>query len=247
VSEQYATDVRLRARMDLHARFSTAKEPWQRWVLDRVAPPADARILEVGCGPAELWKQNLDRLDSSWSVTLLDLSPGMLEAARDGLGDRADYVVADVGELPFAHESFDLVLANHMLYHVPDRPKAFAEIRRVLVHGGAFYAALNGRGHLEELRVLVGSSRSFSRYMDTFALEDGPPALEPYFTDIRVEQFDTALVVTEVEAVLDYVRSSESYDEGALERVRRAVEDGIERDGVFRITTTPGLISCRKP
>jgi hypothetical protein len=62
-----------------------------------------------------------------------------------------------------------------------------------------------------------------------------------------VERFETGLAVSEVEPVLAYVRSSESYDGGDLSHVRAAVEAAIERDGVFRITTTPGLISCSKP
>jgi hypothetical protein len=67
------------------------------------------------------------------------------------------------------------------------------------------------------------------------------------FDDVRVERFETGLEVTEVEPVLAYVRSSESYDGGDLAHVGAAVEDAIARDGAFPISTTPGLISCRKP
>jgi SAM-dependent methyltransferase len=139
------------------------------------------------------------------------------------------------------------VLANHMLYHVPDRPRAFAEIRRVLVPGGVFHAATNGDGHFDELRALVGSGWRFWQHTKAFGLESGPPQLEQFFSDVGVERFETGLAVTEVEPVLAYVRSSESYDGGDLSHVAAAVETAIERDGAFRITTTPGLISCRKP
>jgi SAM-dependent methyltransferase len=246
VSEQYATDANLRARIDLHQRFSTAAQDWHRWVLDRVAPPAGARILEVGCGPAELWKQNLDRIDPSWQLTLADSSPGMIEAAKDVLGDGADYVVADVQELPFADESFDLVLANHMLYHVPDRPTAFAEIRRVLVRGGAFYAATNGEGHLRELGDLSAAWLPIERHVDAFGLESGPPQLEVFFGETRVERFDGDLRVTEVEPVLAYLRSSERYDGRELAEERAVLEAAIAR-GAFRISTCAGLITCNKP
>jgi hypothetical protein len=60
--EQYRTDENLRARIDLHRRFSTNPERWHRWVFDRFAFAPDARILEVGCGPAELWSENRDRI-----------------------------------------------------------------------------------------------------------------------------------------------------------------------------------------
>lgn len=246
MSEQYATDANLQARIDLHDRFGT-NPGWHRWVFRQETGGSIRRILEIGCGPASLWRENLDRIDPTWSLTLLDSSPGMIEAARGFLGDRAEYVVGDAEELPFAAESFDVVLANHMLYHVPNRPRAFAEIRRVLAPGRRFHAALNGRGHFDELRALVGPGWSFSRYMDVFSLEDAPAELEPFFTGIAIERFETALLVTEVEPVVAYVRSGESFPDGAPERVRAAVEEKLARDGVFRITTTPGIVSCRKP
>lgn len=244
MSEQYATDVNLRARIDLHQRFSTAKEDWHRWVLDRIAPPAGSRILEVGCGPAELWKMNLDRIDPSWRLTLVDQSAGMIGSARLVLGGRAEYAVADVVELPFADESFDVVLANHMLYHVPDRPKAFAEIRRVLVSGGVFHAATNGAGHLDELGALYDAP--FHRHLDAFGLESGPPQLAPFFVDVEVERLEGELRVTEVEPVLDYIRSS-FVDRGQpLGEAAETVSAAITRDGAFRIGTCAGLIRCRR-
>ena len=245
MSEQYATAVNLRARIDLHQRFSTAKEDWHRWVFDRVTPPAGARILELGCGPAEFWKRNLDRIDPTWQLTLTDLSPGMIEAAQRVLGDRAEYAVGDAEELPFADERFDVVLANHMLYHVPDRRKAFAEIRRVLLPSGAFHAATNGPGHLEELGALFDAP--FWRHVEAFGLETGPPQLEPFFADIRIERYEGELVVTEVEPVLAYIRSSTVYDGRPLDDAARTVEAAIAVDGAFRIATKAGLISCRKP
>ena len=170
----------------------------------------------------------------------------MLDSARTVLGDRAAYVIADVQELPFEDASFDVVLANHMLYHVADRPRAFAEIRRVLVPGGRLHAATNGRGYLHELVELVPGWR-FADHMEAFGLETGPPQLEPFFADVRVERFDNELVVTEVEPALAYVRSSSAFSGGELADVRKAIEESIGRDGAFRITVRPGLISCRRP
>lgn len=246
MSEQYATDTNLRARIDLHQRFSTATEDWHRWLFDRIAPPAGARILEVGCGSAEFWQRNLDRIDPSWQQTLSDQSAGMIESARSVLGERAEYAVADVEELPFADESFDVVMAHHMLYHVPDRPRAFAEIRRVLVPGGVFHAGTNGTGHLDELAALYAPGR-FALHAEAFGLESGPAQLEPFFIDLRVERFDGELRVTEVEPVLAYIRSSPVYEGAPLEETGQTVAEAIERDGAFQIATRAGLISCRKP
>jgi ubiquinone/menaquinone biosynthesis C-methylase UbiE len=248
LEEQYRTDANLNARIALHARFST-NPGWGRWLFERelADAPAGARILEVGCGPATtLWGSSLDRIDPSWRLTLTDASPGMIDAASNVLGDRAEYAVASAEALPFADESFDVVLSNHMLYHVEDRPKAFAEIRRVLVPDGVFRAATNGDGHMHELGELAPWWPP-NTHTRAFGLESGPGQLEPFFADIRVERFQDDLAVTEVEPVLAYLRSSWRYDGHDLAAERAAVEDAIARDGVFLIHKSQGLLSCRKP
>jgi ubiquinone/menaquinone biosynthesis C-methylase UbiE len=136
LQEQYRTNTNLRARIDLHERFSTSAVSYPRWVFDGYAFGDEADVLELGCGDGNIWRENLDRIPDGWRLILSDLSPGMVEAARGAIGDRAEYVVADVQELPFADGSFDGVIANHMLFHVEDRASALAEIARVLRPAG---------------------------------------------------------------------------------------------------------------
>jgi SAM-dependent methyltransferase len=243
--EQYATDDNLRARIALHAAFSTNPH-WAEWLFDREAPGPGARILDVGCGPATLWRTNRERIDPSWSLTLADSSPGMIEAARRDLGERAVYVVADAQELPFPAGSFDAVLANHMLYHVPDRPRAFAEIRRVLVSGGTFHASTIGRGHLAELVALV-PGWDHRRHAEAFGLETGPEQLQSFFADINVQLFEDGLAVTDAEPVLAYIRSSSRYHGEDLTEARKTVQAAIASHGAFTIAKRQGLVSCRKP
>lgn len=178
-------------------------------------------------------------------LTLTDFSAGMVAVARSELGELAEYEVADAQQLPFADDSFDVVLANHMLYHVPDRPRALAEMSRVLVTGGSFHASTIGNGHLAELVALV-PGWEHDRWATAFGLETGPDQLRPYFADILVEKYEDGLAVTDAEAVLDYIRSSSRYDGQDLSQARAAVEQAIARDGSFRVSKQGGLISGRK-
>ncbi len=75
--EQYQDASNLDARIALHTRFSRNHVAWFPWVLDRLTLPEGARVLELGCGPAKLWRENLDRIPD-WNITLTDLSPGMV-------------------------------------------------------------------------------------------------------------------------------------------------------------------------
>jgi SAM-dependent methyltransferase len=238
--QQYRDDANLRARMELHRRFSTETQPWHRWVFDRVDFPADARILEVGCGPGELWLQNLDRIPDGWRLTLADLSPGMIDEARRTLGGRADYRVADIQDLPFDDESFDGVIANHMLYHVADRPRAFREVVRVLSPAGSFYCSTNGSDHLKEIKALYDDSQPWSW---EFRLEDAGDELRESFVDVELERHPGALEVTEVEPLVAFVRSLDTGRDGFEDEIRTR----IETDGAFHVSKVGGLFRCRKP
>ena len=93
---QYRDDTNLNARAALHKRFSVNPVGLQRWILDLLDLPAQAGVLEVGCGPGDLWVANLDRIPPGWRVVLSDFSPGMVEAARRRLGShRFDSEAAD--------------------------------------------------------------------------------------------------------------------------------------------------------
>ena len=185
-------------------------------MFDQFHLPDEARLLEIGCGTGGLWSDNLDRIPDKWQITLTDASPGMLAEARRTLGDSRRFVfrVADVQEIPFEDGIFDAVVANHMLYHVPNRPKAFSEIARVLREGGTLYAATNGMKHLRELvrmlRVLDPTHRSETIATDLpgFSLENGAGQLSPWFSEVSLRRYEDALNVTDVKPLADFLLST---------------------------------------
>src|SRR5262249_38380527 len=104
---QYRDDTNLNARAAPHKRFSVNPVGLQRWLLDLLDLPAQAGVLEVGCGPGDLWVANLDRIPPGWRVVLSDFSPGMVEAARRRLGShRFDFEVADAEAVPHGPGAF---------------------------------------------------------------------------------------------------------------------------------------------
>lgn len=79
------------------------------------------RILELGCGDGALWTQNIQFLPQDISITLSDLSSGMIRDARRALGrkdKRFSFEVFDCAKIPHKGCNFDLVIANHVLFTV---------------------------------------------------------------------------------------------------------------------------------
>ena len=97
---------------------------------------AGRRVLDVGCGAGPLTAWMAER---GAEVTGIDVSPAMLQLARDRVGDRATFLVADVSEpLTFAGDAtFDLVVASLVLHYLADWEAPLREFRRVLRPGGA--------------------------------------------------------------------------------------------------------------
>lgn len=254
-SRQYQDSANLRTRASLHARFSTNEVDWVRWVFGRFGLKAGDRVLELGCGTGQLWRRNLPDLPPGCEVVLSDLSPGMVSEARDRLGAdrRFTSCVCDAQLLPFPRESFGLLVANHMLYHVPHLRRALGEIWRALKPGGRLMAATNGRSHMLELfemleRVSPGAKSSTGAVERSFSLQNGARQLREWFADVRVIPRDDSLEVTEAGPVVAYARSTDRYDlsEGRASRLAELVEDEIARNGRFLVTKETGLFEARK-
>lgn len=159
--------------------------------------------------------------------------------------------VADAQALPFADHTFDVEIANHMLYHVPDRPRAFREIRRVLRSEGWFYAAINGEDHLHELDALLARCAPGLEIQNTrlgFSLDNGFGQLRPWFRQVSWRHYYDALVITEIEPLLVYLRSlgpGDAVDAAQLARLRATVADQIVTTGTFRVHIAVSLFLGR--
>ncbi|MGW6681185.1 class I SAM-dependent methyltransferase [[Kitasatospora] papulosa] len=102
---------------------------------------AGRRILDVGCGSGALFAALRDR---GAIVSGFDTSAGMLELARQRLGDGADLQVADLGSpLPYADDTFDDVAASLVLHYLKDWGPALAELRRILRPGGRLIVSVD--------------------------------------------------------------------------------------------------------
>lgn len=254
LADQYRNPSNLNARVRLHHLYSTNPYGWQRWVFDQLRLPDAAQVLELGCGPGDLWFQNHDRIPAGWQITLSDFSAGMLaqvQARLDGLRVfNLEQVDAGAPPFPFQDGQFHAVIANHMLYHVTDRKAALAEIRRVLKPGGTLFCSTVGQDHLKEINALVSrfdpALTAWGSTTDVFTLENGADQLAPWFPQITIHRYEDALEVTDAAPLVDYILSGWiQLPPERLEPFRVFVAAEIEASGgAFHITKDSGLFKA---
>ena len=254
-TDQYRDSSNLDVRAALHQRFSTNPHGWMNWAFDRLLQlPKGAKILELGCGPGYLWRENAERIPSGWDITLSDLSPGMLDSAWRNLvvtGRAFRFREIDAQAIPFPDETFDAVIAHFMLYHVPDRRKALEEIKRVLRPGGRLFAATVGQNHMREAshwtkRIGKGTMASFSV---PFTLENGFEQLAAVFSQVELTRYPDSLKVTEVKPLIAYILSNVPTGdliEAELAGMEKELEQELKTKGEIFITKDSGLFDAIK-
>ena len=256
LKKEYRDATNLNARIQLHQRFSLNPYGWVRWVFDQFDLPPECRILELGCGPGSLWLENMGRIPAGWEILLTDFSAGMLgQAQQDLAGKRIfQYQVVDAqhAPLPFDDRTFEVVIANHMLYYITNKPGLLAEIRRVLSPGGRFYASTVGERHLVELVDLMTrfdkKLATWGAGTNSFTLENGAELISGYFPDVDLRRYKDGLAVTEIEPLLAYIQSSKlDLEEERVPQLKTFLEDEMKKaGGVLRITKDSGIfISSR--
>lgn len=202
VHAQYSTEERLEARRSVWLPTTDGRHPTCE-ALNAIRHAHPSRVLEIGCGTGEFAARLVDAFPET-RVTAVDTSPRMVElASMRGLAAR----VADVQELPFADESFDVVAALWVLYHVRDLERGLDEIRRVLRPGGTLVAITNGEGHLADLRREAGGEPLET----SFSTQNGEDLLRRHhFPDVHAEEFATRAFFSDRDAAQAYL---ESFDE----------------------------------
>ena len=121
--------------------------PIETAMLKSVGGVRGKRVLDLGCGDGDM---TLALLRQGAEVTAVDLSPGMVEVARQRAehfapGAPATFAAGPAEALPFPDASFDVVIGRLILHHL-DMDRAPAEIRRVLAPGGsALFVENSGR------------------------------------------------------------------------------------------------------
>ena len=256
LKDQYRNASNISARITLHRDYSTNPQGWFPWIYEQCHIESGMKILELGCGNGALWTENLPMLPENVSICLSDISEGMLRDARRSIGvedSRFTFQTIDCHEIPFEDSSFDLVIANHLLFYCDDLPLSCHEIARVLKPSGLLICSTYGNRHMQEITGLVQAFDSrivlaAEDLYERFGLETGGELLSPYFTGVDCRHYEDAIVIDHAEPLIEYILSCHgNQNQILLDRYkdfRTFVEDKVHRK--FHITKDAGLFICQK-
>lgn len=255
--KSYKSDAQLKTRIRIHELYTEPKIDFVPWILDHMPWQGDELVLDVGCGAGVYAEEAQAR---GRRYVACDLSYGMVASVSQA----ADKVNLDVQALPFADHTAAVVLANHMLYHVPDKAQALREIRRVLKPDGYLLSATNSATNMRELRELMQQVTAqlgiemddpFVGVASLFDLETGAEILRPHFSRVARYDLAAALVFRGAQPIIDYLGSSrdwfEARNEGqatwaeAEQVLRQLLAEHFAAHELFRVSKLAGVFVSR--
>ena len=250
VKVQYSSSDGLNNRIVFHDRYSTNRYGYGNWILSNYEIPEGAKVLELGCGTAGMWTGHDDLIARCGMLMLTDLSEGMLSAAGETIGERENvkFALADIQDLPFEADSFDIVIANSMLYHVPDAGRGIREVKRVLKDQGVFYCATYGEHNFTDILAewieLGGESY---RPNHNFTLQNGEQVLKAVFSNVETRFYEDSLHITDMDDLVDYLRSLVSFkaiSDWPSQRIREILSQH-SCNGTIDLPKEYGMFICR--
>jgi SAM-dependent methyltransferase len=209
LSAFYADPALLLARQSSPA-VGTAAEDFADWVLALLGGCGGLDVLDAGAGVGRFTTRLTRLADAPATVVALDLFSSMLEAISSRVcpAPRLVLVNGDIDHLPFRQSTFDLVFANHVLYHLRDIARGIDELARVLRPTGRFVATTNaGEAHVPVIRLHreIAARTGFGSETDTspFSMENGAAILGAHFDHVETHVFTSANHYASEQALAD--------------------------------------------
>ncbi len=253
MKSQYVNSSNINARIRLHNEYSKNTQGWFPWIYEQCHIQENMRILEIGCGNGELWKDHLEDLPNHVHITLMDISEGMIRDVKRILKDdhRFAYVVGDCQKLDF-QEKFDLIIANHVMFYLDDIPKVLNDCAKLLKENGMMLVSTYGKNHMKEITELVQSFNSNimlskEALYERFGIENGEEILRQSFSLVELKRYEDAIEVDEVEPLISYILSCHGNQNQLLldhyKEFHTFVSKKVSRG--FGITKDAGVFICK--
>ena len=264
--EMYPDETNLSIRIRTHELYTQPDIDFTSWILDKINWEGNEVVLDVGCGAGIYTEPVLNRVTSPGFLVSADLSIGMLEDFQNTYKEIAiNPLNADILNLPMAVNTYGVILANHMLYHVPDIPAALKELKRCLRPGGHLIAATNSTSSMNRFIDEVNEAISvlgydlvlpYSQTRLNFSLEDGNDIVKDVFEQVEMFDLESMLVFPDADPVIAYINSFISFYEDKLidglswdtiiNQAKSQVDQKIKVDNEYVVPKKTGVFIAQK-
>lgn len=205
LNTQYCNINNLEDRVTLHRVCGSDKGKWYEWLFDLLKKQLaeNVSLVEIGGGTGNLWLKNRENIPKGWNITFTDRSPAMIESLQAKMKEDTRFTFKiingnDVIDIP--DNSVDVVVANHVLYHLENVEEFLSEVTRILKPTGVFFASCTGMNHMQKMYNLVHEFNSqFTNYRvyRGFNLQNGKETLENSFSDVETIIPESKLTIDE--------------------------------------------------
>lgn len=283
IKTQYMNSSNISARIMLHKQYAHNTQGWFEWVFEQCDIKKGESVLELGCGSGALWSRNFDRLPkATYMITdisdgmIKDVRKNLGAEYNDkragqcmgdekcmdkrterctgkGIDKCFDYQVMDAHHINAPDETYDVVIANHLLFYLEDLGKALKEIKRVLKPGGRLICSTYGSAHMKEINELVSEFDnrivlSADKLYEVFGKENGAKLLKKRFAEVEWRQYEDYLTVDSEDALVAYILSCHGnqnmYIVDKYKDFRAFVKKKTDKG--FHITKDAGVFVARK-
>lgn len=258
------TDKKLSSRINVHGQL--AEKDIDPWILQLANVKKGENILDVGCGNGKQVVSFGKVLDNTGELVASDVSAELLgnakEKAEENKFTNVKFVEQDMDDpFDFKDEYFDLISCCFTIYYSNNPKKLIKEFYRLLKPGGRLFIA--GPSPKNTFDFWNLHEKVSNKSVPEKALvrrvrieKELIPLVKKYFTDVKIEIFDNAIHFKTTDQLMDYYTSSllfkESYSneeekDQIIERMRKEVDDEIEKNSEFLIKKQVyGVIGVKK-
>lgn len=254
----------------LRAKHRLAGDKFVKWVIGLIPSWKTATILDAGGGWGRfVWPLfDIYHLDTK-NVVLTDLSDGMLNTAQEEASQRAASIhldVCNIEALPFRSRSFDIVMANHVLYHLQNIPRGVKELARVVKPDGRLLATTNSDKITATIVALHYQALSalaipfMPEPPSSFSMENGGELLAAQFRHVEQHYYedeeltDNAAEIRATYETIGRYRNllfRDDIPEKAKQElpliVEQLAQEVIDREGALRSPSLMGVFVCADP
>lgn len=210
----YNDGIKLKSRKKLYEYATPTKPSLDDVILEQI-PKNAISILDAGCGYGRLLIKIHD-LFPHISLTGTDIAKGILDEAKEKSSNKEidiEYSVADLESLPFENESFDVIITEHVLHHIPDIQKAMNEVYRCLKPNGKYIVSFNGEKNLQTIDQILDIAKDCFDPTPSYA--NGKHITKKYledklfhFQEIKWVDYEKKLHLFDPSPLIDYITTA---------------------------------------